>query len=154
MNFVETINLRFRCFVFFFKQKTAYEMRISDWSSDVCSSDLQVLGRARALGRARRDGLPLLPAGQRHSARGRDGQGVEQEDLRADPQGRRRRLEDAGRGARALPRCRGVRHHGAILQHDGDSETGRASRRDRVCQYVTISVVAAYIKNKTKVKQW
>src|SRR3546814_6884530 len=29
----------FLCF-FFFKQKTAYEMRISDWSSDVCSSDL------------------------------------------------------------------------------------------------------------------
>src|SRR3546814_12400208 len=28
--------------VFFFKQKTAYEMRISDWSSDVCSSDLTV----------------------------------------------------------------------------------------------------------------
>src|SRR3546814_19619191 len=27
---------------FFFKQKTAYEMRISDWSSDVCSSDLQM----------------------------------------------------------------------------------------------------------------
>src|SRR3546814_601372 len=30
---------------FFFKQKTAYEMRISDWSSDVCSSDLFHLGR-------------------------------------------------------------------------------------------------------------
>src|SRR3546814_7880260 len=29
------------CVVFFFKQKTAYEMRISDWSSDVCSSDLK-----------------------------------------------------------------------------------------------------------------
>src|SRR3546814_6283468 len=29
----------YRCF-FFFKQKTAYEVRISDWSSDVCSSDL------------------------------------------------------------------------------------------------------------------
>src|SRR3546814_20520277 len=29
--------------VFFFKQKTAYEMRISDWSSDVCSSDLDVV---------------------------------------------------------------------------------------------------------------
>src|SRR3546814_7587711 len=29
-------------FVFFFKQKTAYEMRISDWSSDVCSSDLNL----------------------------------------------------------------------------------------------------------------
>src|SRR3546814_1528246 len=28
-------------FLFFFKQKTAYEMRISDWSSDVCSSDLR-----------------------------------------------------------------------------------------------------------------
>src|SRR3546814_5874128 len=28
------------CFFFFFKQKTEYEMRISDWSSDVCSSDL------------------------------------------------------------------------------------------------------------------
>src|SRR3546814_8209867 len=29
-------------YLFFFKQKTAYEMRISDWSSDVCSSDLRV----------------------------------------------------------------------------------------------------------------
>src|SRR3546814_14195531 len=35
-------------FFFFFKQKTAYEMRISDWSSDVCSSDLhQVLEQVR-----------------------------------------------------------------------------------------------------------
>src|SRR3546814_7925988 len=31
--------------IFFFKQKTAYEMRISDWSSDVCSSDLQAMPR-------------------------------------------------------------------------------------------------------------
>src|SRR3546814_3774703 len=31
-------------FFFFFKQKTAYEMSISDWSSDVCSSDLRTLG--------------------------------------------------------------------------------------------------------------
>src|SRR3546814_4107469 len=31
---------------FFFKQKTAYEMRISDWSSDVCSSDLSTSSRA------------------------------------------------------------------------------------------------------------
>src|SRR3546814_10289751 len=31
----------FNLLFFFFKQKTAYEMRISDWSSDVCSSDLQ-----------------------------------------------------------------------------------------------------------------
>src|SRR3546814_3425049 len=34
-------------FVFFFKRKTAYEMRISDWSSDVCSSDLSRPARAR-----------------------------------------------------------------------------------------------------------
>src|SRR3546814_10394766 len=34
------------CLMFFFKQKTAYEMRISDWRSDVCSSDLGIgLGR-------------------------------------------------------------------------------------------------------------
>src|SRR3546814_4579104 len=34
-------------FVFFFKQKTAYEMRISDWSSDVCSSDLFLVHQPR-----------------------------------------------------------------------------------------------------------
>src|SRR3546814_10474989 len=34
----------FGTFFFFFKQKTAYEMRISDWSSDVCSSDLVPAG--------------------------------------------------------------------------------------------------------------
>src|SRR3546814_1627472 len=32
--------VHYMSFFFFFKQKTAYEMRISDWSSDVCSSDL------------------------------------------------------------------------------------------------------------------
>src|SRR3546814_2603180 len=36
-------------YFFFFKQKTAYEMRISDWSSDVCSSDLE-LAQARDVG--------------------------------------------------------------------------------------------------------
>src|SRR3546814_2896726 len=41
--------------VFFFKQKTAYEMRISDWSSDVCSSDLGAWTR-------RTDGVRLLGA--------------------------------------------------------------------------------------------
>src|SRR3546814_7994113 len=35
-------------FFFFFKQKTAYEMRISDWSSDVCSSDLFVIEERHA----------------------------------------------------------------------------------------------------------
>src|SRR3546814_1323166 len=45
---------------FFFKQKTAYEMRISDWSSDVCSSDLSTMysrrcDRSMAAKRARHD---------------------------------------------------------------------------------------------------
>src|SRR3546814_4748757 len=47
-------------YFFFFKQKTAYEMRISDWSSDVCSSDLE----CGASGRARRwhhHGFVFLP---------------------------------------------------------------------------------------------
>src|SRR3546814_4772382 len=44
--------------IFFFKQKTAYEMRISDWSSDVCSSDLPVELEARqALARRRLESL-------------------------------------------------------------------------------------------------
>src|SRR3546814_5157256 len=38
---------------FFFKQKTAYEMRISDWSSDVCSSDLEQHGDGAAEHRQR-----------------------------------------------------------------------------------------------------
>src|SRR3546814_1752652 len=37
----------FVCLLFFFKQKTAYEMRISDWSSDVCSSDLATMANIR-----------------------------------------------------------------------------------------------------------
>src|SRR3546814_6591756 len=61
--------------LFFFKQKTAYEMRISDWSSDVCSSDLlQVLvddedRLAPALHVA--DGGPDLAADDRRQALGR-----------------------------------------------------------------------------------
>src|SRR3546814_6168274 len=48
----------FFCF-FFFKQKTAYEMRISDWSSDVCSSDLWLSSlRQSALARFTAMGLP------------------------------------------------------------------------------------------------
>src|SRR3546814_19055716 len=41
-------------FFFFFKQKTAYEMRISDWSSDVCSSDLSRRNQRSAGGADRR----------------------------------------------------------------------------------------------------
>src|SRR3546814_2720931 len=45
---------------FFFKQKTAYEMRISDWSSDVCSSDLPTFGRVPVHGC-----MPLTPSLER-----------------------------------------------------------------------------------------
>src|SRR3546814_2585544 len=56
--FTQVLVLRLCCFFFFFKQKTAYEMRISDWSSDVCSSDLPerdsgIPGRALGPVRAR-----------------------------------------------------------------------------------------------------
>src|SRR3546814_5082310 len=47
------------CCFFFFKQKTAYEMRISDWSSDVCSSDLLPQPLPRTL-RRDRDRRPAL----------------------------------------------------------------------------------------------
>src|SRR3546814_2668425 len=53
----------FFCFFFFFKQKTAYEMRISDWSSDVCSSDLRLDGLAHG----------LSPWGWRECGRSRNG---------------------------------------------------------------------------------
>src|SRR3546814_1753691 len=85
--------------LFFFKQKTAYEMRISDWSSDVCSSDL-----ARA--RSRFGNEPdLLEAGILH------------------------RIDHA---ADALVR----RVHVAADMHFGEVQIGRASCRERVCQYV------------------
>src|SRR3546814_10258520 len=65
--------------VFFFKQKTAYEMRISDWSSDVCSSDLRLVGaavrRAPQRGDAGGDageGIGVARAGDAH----RRGRGV------------------------------------------------------------------------------
>src|SRR3546814_16923903 len=45
---------------FFFKQKTAYEMRISDWSSDVCSSDLDAAAEQRAVLVAVGEGLAVL----------------------------------------------------------------------------------------------
>src|SRR3546814_2181941 len=58
-----------RCLLFFFcKQKTAYELRISDWSSDVCSSGLlQIDGRNLGIRRSRR-----RRNGRRRSGQGRD----------------------------------------------------------------------------------
>src|SRR3546814_7095955 len=74
------------CF-FFFKQKTAYEMRISDWSSDVCSSDLRLAQRDPAVvvpatGRRVRGaaGMAAVPAptgaGGRRAGRGGRGSAV------------------------------------------------------------------------------
>src|SRR3546814_9016580 len=52
--------------IFFYKQKTEYEMRISDWRSDVCSSDLEIAAVepavAKCLGRDR----GILPIAERH----------------------------------------------------------------------------------------
>src|SRR3546814_19680133 len=60
---------------FFFKQKTAYEMRISDWSSDVCSSDLR------------------RPEGVRHLRHGEEAQWRGQDQLHQEMRdGRRRKL--------------------------------------------------------------
>src|SRR3546814_4769492 len=87
--------------VFFFKQKTAYEVRISDWSSDVCSSDL----------RGGQDRTRAPPAG-RGSARGRGDQ-----------------LREPQVGAADGGQRRGHGGHSA-------QEIGRASCRERVCQYV------------------
>src|SRR3546814_10360705 len=67
-------------FVFFFKQKTAYEMRISDWSSDVCSSDLRV-----------RSALDLAK-----EARPVGNLGELQERVAADPDDHQARFELAG----------------------------------------------------------
>src|SRR3546814_1329644 len=65
------------CF-FLFKQKTAYEMRISDWSSDVCSSDLRLKGLAGGHGAIADNGYgAAFAAGhlgtQRHAEGGADG---------------------------------------------------------------------------------
>src|SRR3546814_3256360 len=51
--------VQFVCF-FFFKQKTAYEMRISDWSSDVCSSDLELRSDPHLDRKPRADSLMVL----------------------------------------------------------------------------------------------
>src|SRR3546814_5652909 len=95
-------------FIFFFKQKTAYELRISDWSSDVCSSDLRGDdGRQRRL---RAEG------------------GEEQRDAHVAGIG-----EGGGEGVQAGG-AEAVAEHPA--RHRQGQEIGRASCRERVCQYV------------------
>src|SRR3546814_4352336 len=75
----------FLCGVFFFfKQKTAYEMRISDWSSDVCSSDLSALLRSVC---ADREIIAAIPDCRRREADARRGQTAGQRLRRGDAQG-------------------------------------------------------------------
>src|SRR3546814_5720751 len=87
---------------FFFKQKTAYEMRISDWSSDVCSSDLP-LKSLRAIANLYPETIHLVVSAEA---------GIESV---SDIKGKRISLDRPGSGTR---------------------EIGRASCRERVCQYV------------------
>src|SRR3546814_2177800 len=95
---------------FFFKQKTAYEMRISDWSSDVCSSDLVKDGNQR---------VDLRRAG-----------GVLHDHDRLPPFFFLRVADAPIHHARARVDSAAVE-----LAAAGD-EIGRASCRERVCQYV------------------
>src|SRR3546814_7241073 len=103
-------------FFFFFKQKTAYEMRISDWSSDVCSSDL-VHHRQKARGEEETHRIVAIPPlGQRilHPGKGavaaraeqadRDGQIVDQVQHRSEE----RRV---GKGCVGTCRSRGSPYH-------------------------------------------
>src|SRR3546814_14555037 len=99
--------------VFFFKQKTAYEMRISDWSSDVCSSDLAgVVGVVVAVDRAE-----LAVVGQA-------GQGAADAALAAAQQGQRVARVEAERGvelvlAAEAPACADPRSFGGLEQQVG-----------------------------------
>src|SRR3546814_2976488 len=100
-------NRVYRCYIFFFKQKTAYEMRISDWSSDVCSSDLADHPTDRELG---------LGQGEQHQEQEDPGHA----DLEVVPQ--------LGGGERD----RRVALH---EPEDHRPEIGRAACRERECQY-------------------
>src|SRR3546814_1221628 len=81
--------------VFFFKQKTAYEMRISDWSSDVCSSDLRA-GARRERGRPAAAEARAVLARERHRHRRQPGGGPRGVLGGADP-GRDRERPDRNR---------------------------------------------------------
>src|SRR3546814_9594779 len=100
---------------FFFKQKTAYEMRISDWSSDVCSSDLLDQHRVHAGDFGRGAERAVV-----HVASGASG------DLRYLA-----RRQGAWRAAVELAQ----RRKGDVA-HVHVEEIGRASCRERGCQYV------------------
>src|SRR3546814_1958498 len=94
--------------IFFCKQKTAYEMRISDWSSDVCSSDLEA--------QARRRGFDAAPgAGQQVVAQF----GLEQLDLPAERRLRQaQHLGGTGQAAHFADRKSGVQGKSVSVRVD------------------------------------
>src|SRR3546814_2111623 len=108
-------------YFFFFKQKTAYEMRISDWSSDVCSSDLSLRNPLPPLGGEgyRKTTLSPRRAGLSHM-------GKEFEEELFVPVG------FAHLACHWLVEGMGAQD---VLGEASD-EIGRASCRARVCQYV------------------
>src|SRR3546814_2680747 len=79
---------------FFLKQKTAYEMRISDWSSDVCSSDLADAPARRTAQDRQRDAKRMRTA---HSAFGRRRRGDQSRTWPSSPRLERSRLARIGR---------------------------------------------------------
>src|SRR3546814_4127824 len=110
---------------FFFKQKTAYEMRISDWSSDVCASDLGVgAGIGRHTPRdAEQAGVPPLLLGEEDRDAFLDDlteiAALDQIDIALPPRGLRRAI---GRGGgRAQGELRDA--PGRAAQHLGRAET-------------------------------
>src|SRR3546814_8966896 len=120
------------CVIFFFKQKTAYEMRISDWSSDVCSSDL-IDHPANAVDQADVEEAELAAALDRVVLVGQraTGAGAADERARAQHVGILVRLEDHGIGG-AAPHQPAA----AAQRHRPVDHIGRASVRERVCQYI------------------
>src|SRR3546814_5604095 len=111
--------------VFFFKQKTAYEMRIRDWSSDVCSSDLRLPGQGRLWPRrGEGGGAPARPAGGR-ADRARDAAAGWRAGTQRGEQLSRPDTASLGRPGGRDP-----------TGGEGPGENGRASCRERVCKYV------------------
>src|SRR3546814_14005758 len=119
------------CCFFFFKQKTAYEMRISDWSSDVCSSDL--IGIDLAIAQRRFD---LDAAGRNARISGRDLLRIGE--VRAEcGQQAKRAHPGAGMARRSIQKRPPVAEAVHILvEEDEDFKIGRASCRERGCTYV------------------
>src|SRR3546814_1839732 len=91
------------CIFFFFKQKTAYEMRISDWSSDVCSSDL-VVGAVAGVARAREEGAEFVAITERavHMPRAARNAGAGIDDARPLHLAREDRVAERQRGTVAV----------------------------------------------------